>query len=34
VPYKVEKAGNGDVRISADDKHYSPPEIAAMVCRN
>jgi molecular chaperone DnaK len=31
VPYKVEKAGNGDVRISADDKHYSPPEIAAMV---
>jgi molecular chaperone DnaK len=31
VPYKVEKAGNGDVRISADGKHYSPPEIAAMV---
>ncbi|MEO8647679.1 MAG: molecular chaperone DnaK [Acidobacteriota bacterium] len=31
VPYKVEKADNGDVRISADGKHYSPPEIAAMV---
>ncbi|MCU1289039.1 MAG: chaperone protein DnaK [Acidobacteria bacterium] len=31
VPYKVEKAGNGDVRILADGKHYSPPEIAAMV---
>ncbi len=31
VPYKVEKAGNGDVRISADGKQYSPPEIAAMV---
>jgi molecular chaperone DnaK len=31
VPYKVEKAPNGDVRINADGKHYSPPEIAAMV---
>jgi molecular chaperone DnaK len=31
VPYKVEKAGNGDVRISVDGKQYSPPEIAAMV---
>ena len=31
VPYKVEKAGNGDVRINVDGKHYSPPEIAAMV---
>ncbi len=31
VPYKVEKASNGDVRINADGKHYSPPEIAAMV---
>src|SRR5688500_18471406 len=31
VPYKVEKAGNGDVRITADGKQYSPPEIAAMV---
>lgn len=31
VPYKVEKAGNGDVRIAAEGKAYSPPEIAAMV---
>ena len=31
VPYKVEKADNGDVRINAGGKHYSPPEIAAMV---
>lgn len=31
VPYKVEKAGNGDVRILADGKQHSPPEIAAMV---
>jgi molecular chaperone DnaK len=31
VPYKVEKATNGDVRINVDGKQYSPPEIAAMV---
>ncbi|MBX3295024.1 MAG: molecular chaperone DnaK [Acidobacteria bacterium] len=31
VPYKVEKASNGDVRIAAEGKQYSPPEIAAMV---
>src|SRR5882757_9935641 len=31
VPYKVEKSSNGDVRINADGKQYSPPEIAAMV---
>ncbi len=31
VPFKVEKAGNGDVRIDAQGKHYSPPEISAMV---
>ena len=31
VPYKVEKADNGDVRVTADGKQYSPPEIAAMV---
>lgn len=30
VPYKVEKAGNGDVRIVAEGKQYSPPEISAM----
>ncbi|MBK7709432.1 MAG: molecular chaperone DnaK [Acidobacteria bacterium] len=31
VPFKVEKAGNGDVRIDAQGKHFSPPEISAMV---
>ncbi|MEP6947210.1 MAG: molecular chaperone DnaK [Acidobacteriota bacterium] len=31
VPYKVEKASNGDVRIAAEGKQYNPPEIAAMV---
>ncbi len=31
VPYKVEKAGNGDVSINVDGKQFSPPEIAAMV---
>lgn len=31
VPYKVEKASNGDVRVDAEGKQYSPPEIAAMV---
>jgi molecular chaperone DnaK len=31
VPFKVEKAGNGDVRIDAQGKQYSPPEVSAMV---
>ncbi len=31
VPFKVEKATNGDVRIDAEGKQYSPPEISAMV---
>ncbi|MGI8788576.1 MAG: molecular chaperone DnaK [Pyrinomonadaceae bacterium] len=31
VPFKVEKAGNGDVKIDAQGKSYSPPEISAMV---
>ena len=31
VPFKVEKASNGDVRIDAENKQYSPPEISAMV---
>jgi len=31
VPFKVEKASNGDVRIDAEGKQYSPPEISAMV---
>lgn len=31
VPYKVEKATNGDVRILAGSKEWSPPEISAMI---
>lgn len=31
VPFKVERAANGDVKIDAQGKSYSPPEIAAMV---
>jgi molecular chaperone DnaK len=31
VPYKVQGSGNGDVRINAGSKDYSPPEISAMV---
>jgi molecular chaperone DnaK len=31
VPYKVQSAGNGDVRVAAGEKDWSPPEISAMV---
>jgi molecular chaperone DnaK len=31
VPFRVMRASNGDVRISAADKEYSPPEISAMI---
>ena len=31
VPYAVERAENGDVRIDVDGKQYSPPEISAMI---
>jgi molecular chaperone DnaK len=31
VPYKAERAGNGDVRIDAGGKQFSPPEISAMI---
>src|SRR5438034_5976378 len=31
VPFKVEKASNGDVRIDAEGKQYTPPEVSAMV---
>jgi molecular chaperone DnaK len=31
IPYKVERADNGDVRVNIDGKLYSPPEISAMV---
>ncbi|PID59060.1 molecular chaperone DnaK [candidate division KSB3 bacterium] len=31
VPYKVVKAANGDARVEAQDKEYSPPELSAMI---
>jgi molecular chaperone DnaK len=31
VPYKVMRADNGDARVEARGKKYSPPEISAMV---
>ena len=31
VPYKVEKADNGDCRVAVQDKQYSPPEVSAMI---
>jgi molecular chaperone DnaK len=31
VPYSVVRASNGDARVSAGDKEYSPPEISAMI---
>jgi molecular chaperone DnaK len=31
VPYKVIQASNGDVRVQAGDKDYSPPEVSAMI---
>jgi molecular chaperone DnaK len=31
VPYQVVRASNGDVRIKAGGKEYSPPEISAMI---
>ncbi|MEA2489070.1 MAG: molecular chaperone DnaK [Acidobacteriota bacterium] len=31
VPYRVDKASNGDVRIDVQTKMYSPPEISAMI---
>jgi len=33
VPYQVQAAENGDVRIRVRDKDYSPPEISAMILR-
>jgi len=33
VPYKVIKASNGDARVEAEGKVYSPPEISAMLLR-
>jgi molecular chaperone DnaK len=31
VPYKVARATNGDARVLANGKEYSPPEVSAMV---
>jgi molecular chaperone DnaK len=31
VPYEVERAENGDVRVSVEGKKFSPPEISAMI---
>jgi molecular chaperone DnaK len=31
VPYEVVAGPNGDVRVEAQDKQYSPPEISAMI---
>src|SRR3954466_6516007 len=31
VPYQVVRASNGDARVNAQGKEYSPPEISAMV---
>jgi molecular chaperone DnaK len=33
VPYAIQAADNGDVRVQIQDKKYSPPEISAMVLR-
>jgi molecular chaperone DnaK len=31
VPYAVTGAPNGDVRVTLDEKDYSPPEVSAMI---
>jgi len=31
LPFKIEKAGNGDVRINLRGKHYSPAEISSYI---
>jgi molecular chaperone DnaK len=31
VPYEVVRGPNGDVRVKAEGKEYSPPEISAMI---
>ena len=31
VPYEVDAAANGDVRVKLDGKDYSPPEVSAMI---
>ena len=31
VPYEIERAENGDVRVIVEGKKFSPPEISAMI---
>jgi molecular chaperone DnaK len=31
VPYEVDEASNGDVRVKLDGRDYSPPEVSAMI---
>src|ERR1700709_132180 len=31
VPYAIERAENGDVRVTVEQKKYSPPEISARI---
>ena len=31
VPFQVVRASNGDARVNAQGKEYSPPEISAMI---
>jgi len=31
VPYRVERAGNGDVRVKSGDQDLAPPQISAMI---
>jgi molecular chaperone DnaK len=31
VPYEVDGASNGDVRVKLDGRDYSPPEVSAMI---
>ncbi len=34
LPYKMQKAANGDVRISLRDKRYSPAEVSSFILAN
>jgi len=34
LPFKIEKASNGDVRINLRGKHYSPAEISSFILAN
>jgi len=34
LPYKIEKAENGDIRINLRGKHYSPAEISSYILAN